>query len=768
MQGELPRFEDATVVAPGPAMPLSPQLEGLGQLGEAAMKVGITQIKSATIAQKYKVGTDIINHSSALGQEYMQKSPSVQNVGDFNKIYDQYSSATVASVLPANRPYTERMLSYHRNLITNRLALQAASVARNETAFQFQNSISTFSNQMGNLAREGARIGHSNDLIDVFKKSPPGTVSLNPATQGALSFHGQVNQLVEDGVASRMITGEQGAVYKKSANQEFTTQQLLGHYENLRQQVAQDPSLAPELPKYRNFVLTSPQFDKIYSPHDRNVTLSKMHAIDVQAAQNDGINRANLQMKIHSLHDQTIATGTPNPQLLTDIIGLKPELAVDLSHELEIDKNVHAIVQSHSENLQDATSTAIRLKNEGLVGDEAKSPYASYILASKNAASTRLKQVAQNMENNPVRFVLNRESSSGDLQAIENNPAIQNKAQAMTNYFVEHEKQMNIPDNKIQAQPMSLNITDADSIRNAVDPATGQKSLQAGLKMLNDKLSRDPDNFNYYKNGLVKAGLDTAYFDLVNIAQVPSNAVYLQGVEAALTHDSTASKDQKLTNLVVLKGTQQAVKQPNSTLKKAIFTDDSVNKYLTAINAGAHTDSSTTDSLKNTMFKYGQWLYANSNMTQDQVVKQIKTVFVTNLFSYVGRSYVVPHDQNPDSVKETMNYMDFYLKTAPIEPEGNPSLNLSHKYLTNITRENAINQGHWINDNKGNYIKTDSMGHPILLPGHRLFGFTSKQAADPNFLRKFAPMVKKIPLTLKNIETTPLQIRFDNFALTKD
>lgn len=747
MQGQLPIFQSDTVNQPVESQSVSPTGEALATLGKVGGEFASTLSKTEVKADKYKTGANIITNAQRFDNQFTQNAPSTQNINNFNKVYDQYQAQTLASTMNANKPYAERMLAYHRNLTLGKLTGQLIQSNRNTTAFEFQNTYTTMSNQSANLARQGARMGDSDDVVDMFQTDSKNN-SLNPHMQGALSLHGQTNQLISDGVRAGWLSPLQASTYQNNINQVFTQQQILGHYENLKDHeihVPTDPSNQDNIKAFKESVQNDAKYNDLFSPNDRLAILASMHKIDLQYAQNDSVNNANVRERLQSIHDQVQATGKVDPNLLNDVLAVKPELSNDINNELEIDKNMHAIVEQNSGTYQSAKAAAVSLKNEGLLGDEASSPYAHYILASKTAAANRLKNISDNMINDPVRVVLNSPDSADALHSIEHNDTIQNKNQAMTNYFVNHQKSMQIPDNHIQSQPMSLNISDATTIQNS--------PIDVGVQLLSQKLNADPNNATYYKNGLIKAGLNPSYFDLVNIAQVDMNKPFLRNVEAALTHDSTAPKDQKLTNLVVIKGNQLGDTDPNSRLKTALYKNSSINSYLSAINAGSHSDSSTTDSIKNSMFKYAQWQYANSNMNIDDTVNHVSKVFVDNLFSHVGKTYVVPRDQNPDSVRETMNYMDKYLKSAPIMPEGEGNANLPPNYLANITRADALSGGYWVNDNQGNYIKVDSSGHPILLTNGNKFGFSSQQSHDPNFLKQFSSphnILNKLSKEFKN------------------
>ena len=219
--------------------------------------------RAALEVNKSALGSDSIKQLNILEAE-AKLNPNIDDaINTFDAKLKGYTEGIMGTTPAANKPF-----------IMNQIAAKGYGISRglnnirqqrnlNNGYVQFNDTYGTYLKEMSNNASQGN-------------------------LQTAMTYHGQLHQLVNQSAALRLLDKNQITNYKKDIDQQLNINDTIGQYKRLKSDYNTD---LDDLRKFRTDVLDSPHFNKIFNPKERSDIISLLDKQDREDALKDGLSK---------------------------------------------------------------------------------------------------------------------------------------------------------------------------------------------------------------------------------------------------------------------------------------------------------------------------------------------------------------------------------------------------------------------------------------------------------------------------------------------
>ena len=450
MAAELPRFENTAVTQPTAVVSAAPGFEAMSKFGAQAEKT-IAQV------QQYQVGTDIINRTNKLQQEYAQKPATMENVAEFNKVYNEYAFNTMKSIAPENRAYTQRILAANRILVARKLSTAAIAQQKRTAQFAFYNGNETRINALGNNAR----------------------VDDDPHQVLAMTQLGEVERNMPGAVMQGLVTPREGGTYLLKAKQTFHNQKLLGQYDTALRKNDFDATK-----KIRQKLMKDKQLNDVFSPADKVSINKQFDVLDKNKIAQDGYNSETYQNNRQSILFKTVNTGEgPSALELNEMRISKPKAYGNLLRDVETNKMVYHAAQPFKSGTLDELHAGISEFSRPMSSEELAQPQAFRMHHIREQTLNVLQTYAKDLKDD-VGGVLSNEpvvkhAILDAQQKMNNDPATAKWDQSQKELFllsaqakatINLEKQKGFKDENILGLSNKTTALLGDRVKNAKSP----------------------------------------------------------------------------------------------------------------------------------------------------------------------------------------------------------------------------------------------------------------------------------------------------------
>ena len=162
--------------------------------------------EEALEANKFMIGNSIFANSKAIATESDNTAAGIGKPALFASLYNRYANTLLKTVPKENRGYAQAMLAYNGQKAFNVLNSNAMKENNKSATQQFNQ---TFANNLEEM-RSAAR---ANDMT------------------AALTFHGQITQMVDSGLKANWITSSQAKYYQDESTQNLNQERVLGQFQ---------------------------------------------------------------------------------------------------------------------------------------------------------------------------------------------------------------------------------------------------------------------------------------------------------------------------------------------------------------------------------------------------------------------------------------------------------------------------------------------------------------------------------------------------------
>jgi len=686
---DLPQYSSNETFQPAGVVSNAPTWETIKQSADSLTKIAATEIyKHNQIqlqANKYDSAAQISEQSQNAYLKASQNKDVARGLAQFNAAMDGIGKGVLNGAYKQNAPYIKRMLTYQTNKFNMEFANQAARQSKALGYSNFVNANESLINEMSNAASRG-------DL------------------QAAFTFHGQLSNMITDGVKGGLLMPTEAAVFSKNLESHLYEGITLGQYKNAVTNGIGGPA-------FRKNFLAGKQYDSWFDVDQKQQMLKKFNAIDTQFGAADGVTleRYSLikkQMVYDSQNGRPINQGSL-AEMVASAPEKAPELLNDISNGYKQNNTVSSAVGGTVSNIKSKIADLLNPKVMPKDVNEANNNRVSAVILTKHL----------------------KDLMADPVQVIRSYPAYQNKLQQINADKSLTESQLNV----LYQTQMGMADNDMRAITNssAKQAVTALNSMPLGEQMsaLNKYIDSFPGSSKpYVLRDLQRNGMPLAsqYLYRINNSDKYSN----QGVQAAIAWG----------HIQVINGANnysKALSDYSSVLEKSTLTFTDINKninlnkdFINYADSLMATHGDSSPALKN--FKMHAELFAAQLMSTgqssaDAISTAVKVMLDdASVMSYKGNTIMYDREIPKSTLKGAMDHLIKTVDPTNITvPEYYKHLNpdmLASDYKKNYLRgasciTSPLDDGVYLADQNG-FIVTDNNNKNI--------GVTWKELKDPN------------------------------------
>lgn len=537
----IPQFESNVPIQPAPIISSAPVWDAVSQTATKMMGIVGSEVERANAialqANKYESAGQIAHQSLRAYNDAAKNSDVQQGMAEFNRSMDGIAKGILGQTAERNLPYIKRMLTYHTDRYNQQFLRREAQQSQSLAYNKFTSVYDTLTNEMSNAAYNGDQ--HS-----------------------ALVFHGQLTNMVNDGIKNGFLDASRAALFSKNLESEFRQGTTLGQYRAAR---AEGLDTAGKFKK--NFMTGKIEgsYNQWFDHADKEQMLNQFNKVDKQFANENGINSATYDMYKKQVIFNAQNGQKINQGVVADLIATAPKKALVLMNDIRNAEQQYQIVSS----TKDGTLADIQTKINDLQNPK-EMPTNVNEAQNNLKAATQLKSYLKDLQNDPVHM-------------LSQNPAYQEKLQEVTTkgnltrsqLNIAMQRHMGFDDNQIHA-------LDNNTAQQAVEAIKGLP-LQDQVKSFDDFLSAHPPSSRpFIIKDLQRAGLPLSSQYLYRISKAIDPTVQNMTTPAAIawSHIQITNGVPNYTKaLGDYNSVLQAQKVSTADLKTAVTTDDTFSNY---------------------------------------------------------------------------------------------------------------------------------------------------------------------------------------------